>query len=90
MKTKYGTPFLIHDNKKRNRILVFAAKIAFETVFDVKVIGCLFHFGQSLFKKYIIDQFMLLKVSFKSELFERDSGPNESDSMKVLLADIQI
>jgi hypothetical protein len=28
-----------------------AAKIAFESVFDVKVIGCLFHFGQSLFKK---------------------------------------
>ena len=28
-----------------------AAKKAFESVFDVKVIGCLFHFGQSLFKK---------------------------------------
>jgi hypothetical protein len=33
---------------------------------------------------------MLLKVSFKSVLFERDSVPNETDSMKVLLADIQI
>jgi hypothetical protein len=28
-----------------------AAKIAFESLFDVKVIGCLFHLGQSLFKK---------------------------------------
>ncbi len=28
-----------------------AAKIAFESGIDVKVLGCLFHFGQNLFKK---------------------------------------
>ena len=51
-----------------------AAKKAFELVFKCKVIGCLFHFGQSLFKKICavglkqayIDKINNLHVWFKS------------------------
>jgi hypothetical protein len=52
--------WLLEDLKKAARVIVdfeIAAKIAFESVFEVKVIGCLFHFGQSLFFKTVQSSF---------------------------------
>ncbi len=36
VKTKYGEPFLIHDNKKKNRILVFASPIGLKILSESK------------------------------------------------------
>ena len=53
VKTKYGTPFLIHDNKKRNRILVFASPIGLKMLSESKRWHCsgTFHTKSKYFRQ---------------------------------------